>query len=74
MIVSKWIIMDGCMEKIMNKHFRKLIKKSPKLNKNIIDELKRCVFIQYVFDYGDGTYSVNYSRYGERKYYIFSWI
>lgn len=59
------------IEKITNIHFRKLIKKSRKLNKNIIDEFKRCILIQHVLDNGDGTYSVCYSEYGDKKVLYF---
>lgn len=52
------------IERISNINFRSLIGKSHKLNRNILNELKRCVFIHHCTDNGDDTYSFTYSKYG----------
>lgn len=59
------------IERISNIHFRKLLGKSRKLNRNILNELKRCVFIHHCTDNGDDTYSFTYSKYGSGEILYF---
>ncbi|MBR0271959.1 MAG: hypothetical protein IJQ68_08240 [Methanobrevibacter sp.] len=61
------------IERISNINFRNIIGKSHKFNRNILNELKRCVFIHHCTDNGDDTFSCTYSKYkNEEVLYFFT--